>query len=469
MESDDAVEDGARLPRSHLFTLDLFIPGLQQSGNRDSDIVVCENHDLKFYYNGLITHTEYLPFTNETTVTSIDYDPVHNRLIFIDRYVPRDNTIYSLDLVTFKTQTLFTWSSFISLRFVYDPVTEMLFWFDRLKIYSWSLKNTTSPNVATAGNLLTTSNQYIKDIAVDSCGGFIYWITNEEMARIRFDGSEREVLLEEKIKERRSLAIDPQTQKIYWIDVIDYELFISVTDMNGKNRKTLYSVYHDLRANSLTVSKDSIYWNSVEKQAILQLPKNVTLKPWSSWERERVRYEYPEPTLYASIHNIFYYYKFKIVAAHYTIKEQTQGLTGCEELKNLISNEPSSVSSQNCTDEKCVNFSVQNMCNVTVEGKVICSCEAGYSGDMCDVRTCDGYCLNNGICSLNKENNPVCECTADYRGKRCNVTITKVHGDNTTAKEPQDLNSKVSQAVGVELKRFMKFFSNKVDEYVGNM
>ncbi|KAJ8708095.1 hypothetical protein PYW08_010461 [Mythimna loreyi] len=108
--------------------------------------------------------------------------------------------------------------------------------------------------------------------------------------------------------------------------------------------------------------------------------------------------------------------------------------------------------------------------NVVVSGNSHTSnCEAGYSGDMCDVRTCDGYCLNNGICSLNKENNPVCECTADYRGTRCNVTITKVHGDNKTEKQPQDLNSKVSQAVGAELKRFMKFFSNKVDEYVGNM
>ncbi|KAJ8708094.1 hypothetical protein PYW08_010460 [Mythimna loreyi] len=439
------------------------------------DIVVCEKNDLKFYYNGLITHTEYLPFTNETSVTSIAYDPVHYRLLYVNDgngNWPWNTTVNSLDLVTFKTQTVFMLSSINPVRVVYEPVTEMLFWLEGYQIYSWSLKSTTSPNLATAKNLLTTTNQVIEDIAVDSCGGFIYWITNDEMARIRFDGSEREVLLEEKIKKRSSLAIDPQTQKIYWIDIIDrvsdFELFISVADMNGKNRKTLYSVNNDLWANSLAVSKDSIYWKSDEKQAILQLPKNATLKPWNpSWQR--VRYEYPEPKQYASIHNIYFYYNFQIVAAHYTIKEQTQGLTGCEELKNLISDEPSSVSSQICTDEKCVNFSVQNLCNVTVEGKVICSCEAGYSGDMCDVRTCDGYCLNNGICSLNKENNPVCECTADYRGKRCNVTITKVHGGNTTAKEPQDLNSKVSQAVGVELKRFMKFFSNKVDEYVGNM
>ncbi|KAJ8708097.1 hypothetical protein PYW08_010463 [Mythimna loreyi] len=430
------------------------------------DIVVCEINDLKFYYNGLITHTEYLPFTKRTTVTSIDYDPVHNRLIFAHQYAPEDHTIYSLDLVTFKTQTLFTWSSFNFLRVVYDPVTEMFFWLDAHRIYSWSIKNTTSANYATEENRLTMSNRVVNDIAVDSCGGFIYWITNDEIARIRFDGSEREVLLEEKIKERKSLAIDPQTQKMYWIDIIDYELFINVADMNGKNKKILCSVTHDLWANSLVVSKDSIYWKSDEKQAILQFPKNATLKPWTPWKSVRN----PEPTQYASIHNINYYDSFQVVAAHYTIKERTQGLTGCEELKNLISDEPSSVSSQNCTDEKCVNFSVQKNCNnVTDEGQVLCSCEAGYSGDMCDVRTCDGYCLNNGICSLNKENNPVCECTADYRGKRCNVTITTVHGDNTTAKELQDLNSKVSQAVGVELKRFMKFFSNKVDEYVGNM
>ncbi|KAJ8707828.1 hypothetical protein PYW07_011505 [Mythimna separata] len=359
------------------------------------DIVVGRNKQLEFLHHGTLTHTELIPSAN--MITSVTYDAVHYRLLFTDRNSPIVS-IYSYDLSTRNIQVLVTRTSHYTPRVVYDPVTQAVYWKDGYSIYSSSL-NPASSNKPD-GNLFAKLDYYCNDLAVDSCGGYIYWVADEEIGRARLDGSEREVLITGTVYYRLSLAIDQQTQAIYWTEKTHGDHYsIERANFNGKNRTTLYIVRNTQLAFSLAVSKDFIFWHNAE-EGIWQLPKNKTLTATklhsissSEWLCHRV-------------------------ATNYTIDEQIEGVKSCNALQALIPHE----SNNGSTVSICQNYCFQGECSVSAEGPT-CSCKAGYSGERCEVNACHDYCLHGGVCSLNEENKRVCQCTAGYDGERCDVSI----------------------------------------------
>ncbi|KAJ8707865.1 hypothetical protein PYW07_011542 [Mythimna separata] len=365
------------------------------------DVVVGGDKQLEFYHHGTLTHTELMPSANMTT--SVTYDPVHYRLLFTD-YHYLTVSIYSFDLSTRKIQVLVTRpSNGYYLQVVYDPITQALYWKERYSIYSSSL-NPASSNKAN-GNLLAKLDHYCNELAVDSCGGYIYWITGNEIERARLDGSEREVLITGTVWLRLSLAIDQQTQAIYWTQKTyrsDDHWSIERANFNGKNRTTLYIVRNTRFAFSLAVSKDFIYWQNYEEEGIWQLLKNKT-------------------STATKLHSISSSNcaDCNRVATNYTIQEQIEGVKSCHALQALIPRE----SNNGSTVSICQNYCFQGECSVSAEGPT-CSCKTGYSGERCDlVNACHDYCLHGGVCSLNEENKRVCQCTAGYDGERCDVPI----------------------------------------------
>ncbi|KAJ8707822.1 hypothetical protein PYW07_011499 [Mythimna separata] len=363
------------------------------------DIVVAGNKQLEFLHHGTLTHTELTPSVNR--ITSVTYDAVHYRLLFTD-YNSSTVSIYSYDLSTRNIQVLVTRTSDSIPRVVYDPVTQAVYWKDGYRLYSSSL-NPASSNKPD-GNLLVTFDDYCRDLAVDSCGGYIYWITDEEIERARLDGSEREVLITGTVYYRLSLAIDQQTQAIYWTQKThsgDDHCSIEKANFNGKNRTTLYIVRNTRYAFSLAVSKDFIYWQNYKEEGIWQLPKNKTS---TATKLHSTSSSYCETC--------------NRVATNYTIEEQIEGVKSCHALQALISRE----SNNGSTVSICQNYCFQGECSVSAEGPT-CSCKTGYSGERCEVNACHDYCLHGGVCSLNEENKRVCQCTAGYDGERCDVSI----------------------------------------------
>ncbi|KAJ8707863.1 hypothetical protein PYW07_011540 [Mythimna separata] len=364
------------------------------------DIVVPRNKQLEFLHHGTLTHTELIP--SATMITSVTYDAVHYRLLFTDWNSPT-MSIYSYDQSTRNIQVLVMGQSTYYPRVVYDPVTQALFWMDLYSIYSSSL-NPASSNKAD-GNLLAKLGHYCRDLAVDSCGGYIYWITDKEIGRARLDGSEREVLITDTVWMRLSLAIDQQTQAIYWTEQIHsgvYDWFIERASFNGKNRIPLYIMRNTRYAISLAVSKDFIYWQNYGEEGIWQLPKNNT-------------------STATKLHSISTSYctNCNRIATKYTIDEQIEGVKSCHALQALIPRE----SNNGSTVSICQNYCFQGECSVSAEGPT-CSCKAGYFGEKCDlVNACHDYCLHGGVCSLNEENKRVCQCTAGYDDERCDVSI----------------------------------------------
>lgn len=61
------------------------------------------------------------------------------------------------------------------------------------------------------------------------------------------------------------------------------------------------------------------------------------------------------------------------------------------------------------------------------------SCNAGYSGDRCQVDVCQGYCLHDAVCSLSEESKPLCQCTGHYEGERCEFPVFLIKCSKTVS------------------------------------
>ncbi|KAJ8705948.1 hypothetical protein PYW07_010725 [Mythimna separata] len=375
------------------------------------DIVVAGNKQLEFYHNGLLTHLQDIP--SAKNIASVTFDPVHYKVIFCD-YIGNGMAIYSFDLTTRKIEHIISryFDAALPINVVYDAVTQSMFWNDGYVIYSYSL-DPVSSNQPAYGNLLITLENFSTDLAVDSCGGYIYWITESEIERARLDGSGREVLIKDHVWLRTSLAIDKLTRTMYWTEKIKtngvYRMSLKSADIDGKNRRTLYTNYkqHETTANSLAVSKDFLYWKVDDQTGFWQFPKKTSqpqraankinsISSSDCWSCQRL-------------------------AANYPLKEHIK-IKSC--MASLFESKPKSLVHQS-SDLICHNYCLQGNCSVSAEGKPKCSCKVGYSGERCEINRCHEHCLNNGVCSLNDASEPVCQCTAGYDGERCEVPVCK--------------------------------------------
>lgn len=158
---------------------------------------------------------------------------------------------------------------------------------------------------------------------------------------------------------------------MYWTEVrsgsdpYHFPMYIEYAELNGKNRSTLYSK-SDIGsgASTLVISNDFIYWKSYREKAIMQLPKNKQLDV--------------EPKVYLS--SSTHMWDCQLIAANYTIMEQTQGTTACEALKSLIPKPPASNTSdvhvmnvsEECYRSTCQYYCFRGNCSVTAEGSPKC-------------------------------------------------------------------------------------------------
>ncbi|KAL0871733.1 hypothetical protein ABMA27_004239 [Loxostege sticticalis] len=413
------------------------------------DIAITSGDQLEFYSNQTKTSSEGTRFRD---LSALAYDAVHNMLLFVDKQ--NDNaSIFSYHLATKKYQSLVRRRSYENIQgLAFDPVKGTLFWTDtnERSIFWISLMPGSKNDVY--GNLLIKMQDEIpRAIAVDSCRGYIYWtntnITKPSIERARFDGSEREIIVNTDIYMPVSIAIDQKTKKLYWADDKEGIHFsIESSDLEGKNRETLLKGVHH-QPNALTVSKDSIYWVDWGYKYVWKLAKD---KPDS------------EPIEYLKFSNEV---PFGIVA-NYQVADEIQGIPECETLSKLSQNKTAINDSFNipkdrglfclhgvkvegklackcspgytgdrCEISVCNNYCLEGDCSLTSEGEPTCSCKPGYKGAKCEVNICSQYCLNSGVCSVSNENMAVCQCHGDYEGQRCEVPKVIPTSSPAAAKE----------------------------------
>ncbi|KAF9815508.1 hypothetical protein SFRURICE_019150 [Spodoptera frugiperda] len=364
------------------------------------NIAVTSGDRLEFFLsNGTKSQTEESQFRD---LTLLAYDAVHNMLLFVDKQ--SDNaSIFSFNITSKKYQSLVAKKAYENIQgLAFDPVKGLLFWTDTndRSIYWISLKPGYKNHLY--GNLLIKMDDELpRAIAVDSCRGYVYWtntnVKKPTIERALYDGTKREVIVDNNIYMPVSLAIDQQTKKLYWADDregIHYS--IESADLDGTNRKTLLTGIHH-QPNTLTVSKDSIYWVDWGFKSVWQLPKNPPIEP--------------EPVQISSFpENPFG------IAANYKIEDQIQGIEECQALKSLPQNNTEISDSSNVPKDVglfCVH-------GTKVNGKLLCKCTLGYTGDRCDISVCQNYCFQ-GDCGVNDKGKPECRCNAGYSGQRCEV------------------------------------------------
>ncbi|KAJ8713634.1 hypothetical protein PYW07_014004 [Mythimna separata] len=408
------------------------------------DIAISVKDQLQFYTDGNKTSSINLISQNPI---SLVYDEVHNMMLYVDKQNNND-AICGYDLSSKDNKCFIKRNGRIIQGLAYDPVTELIFFTDaKEKSINWfSIKPGCNNNVY--GNLLIkTDSKTPADIAVDSCRKYVYWTYKEgSIERARFDGSERKVELTNSWTQF-SLFMDQRTQKIFYFDVCN-----SCTNSNGwlQSRRLndtytfvyLSNFYGSLcRSKVLTVSKDYIYW------------KNSTGSYDSIWRLAKTAAQYVEPTEINKIYDD----KILGITANYKIKDQIQGIQGCDSLSSLV---PKLTVLQEYTVEKsnvsaCDNYCVYGNCNFSVEGLPKCRCNTGYTGQRCEVNLCYNYCLNDGDCSLNEEDEPVCQCAGNYEGPRCEADIlSDTTSTNTLAKR----NLSIIDIIGTWRKTSSKMF-----------
>lgn len=445
------------------------------------DLALTVGDQLELYTNG--TKSDVSDVTLKE-LTALAYDAVHNILFFADKY--NDNaSIFSYHLEKKKFHPLVKRKKSDNIQGIaFDPITGLLFWTDsseRSIMYKSIITGSKSDPYGSV--LLKTDKEIPRAIVVDSCRGYLYWTNtytdNATIERMRFDGSDRKVIIHDDLFKPISITIDQRENRLYWADDrsgIDYS--IDSSDLDGKLRKTLYKdIYH--KPNDLTVSKDNVYWTDWGYKAVWKYPK--ASNPWDNAELEKV----------ASYHDSD---PFGIVA-NYNIDDQMSDVEECKELVNLSKNKTAvndsfkeltrneglfclhgvktegilscictpGYTGERCEVSVCQNFCFHGDCSVSSEGKPLCNCMLGYKGQRCEIDMCHGYCLNNGRCNYNDERKAAsCACAKDYEGERCEIRKVALLQDSCNCTEHHSIANSVPK---LNLNQATEFVENCATEW----
>ncbi|MEM7347387.1 MAG: DUF5050 domain-containing protein [Chloroflexota bacterium] len=108
-------------------------------------------------------------------------------------------------------------------------------------------------------------------VEIDSTAGKIYWFNHEgdgaNLCRANLDGTELEVLVEN-VSRHHGLALDTDTQKIYWTTAVEVSIqqanFDGSPFPDGSKVKTIYQGDRNQagRFRNVAVSNGKIYWTS---------------------------------------------------------------------------------------------------------------------------------------------------------------------------------------------------------------
>ena len=104
----------------------------------------------------------------------------------------------------------------------------------------------------------------IQTIALDPCGDYIYWISEESgvISKMKLDGTNRKVIISNNLQPPNSLVIDFVSSRLYWAGYY----MIQTSNLKGENKSVYMTVSR--RPTALSLNGDILYWAEWKKKRI---------------------------------------------------------------------------------------------------------------------------------------------------------------------------------------------------------
>ncbi|XP_076088432.1 low-density lipoprotein receptor-related protein 2-like [Mytilus galloprovincialis] len=198
------------------------------------------------------------------SVVALDYDYIEDRLYFIDIKKKR---MFRIFLNGSGEEMIVRHGLMGAEGMALDWVGRKVYWVDSRKSSMFVVElNGTSQLTLMKGSFMKSP----RALVADPRNGYLYWTDwnlSPYIGRIGMDGSNATRIIKEKIGWPNALAIDYETDRLWWGDAhLD---FIEFSDLDGKNRHIVLQgkVPHPF---AMTIFEDWVYWTdwnhlSVEK------------------------------------------------------------------------------------------------------------------------------------------------------------------------------------------------------------
>lgn len=210
-----------------------------------------------------------LPIQGLRNLKALDYDPVDGMIYWISgkskaikRARPNGSDVHILVNI----------NGIRPFDLVIDPYSRILF-------YSCSQNNVinfTSIDEKNQGVVVQGDNVKPRYLALNPLTGHLFWTNGDMITRTLFDGTERVDLFTSGLSKPGPLAVDPETNMLFWADLEDQ--VIECGDFFGGNRKPLFNGKTNSNIQTIVgiaVFRNYLYWADSDKKLIGRINKKT--------------------------------------------------------------------------------------------------------------------------------------------------------------------------------------------------
>ncbi|XP_017862200.1 PREDICTED: protein cueball [Drosophila arizonae] len=302
----------------------------------------------------------------------------------------------------------------------FDPLNRNLFWADmrQSRIYFASVDTllTEPPKVLVD---LSAEGGRPDGVAVDICRRQLYWtnskINHASVERIGLNGTGRQVIIKEDIDMPRGIVIDQQSDRIYWIDdKVGIFFAIESARLDGSDRQLVLEDKHQSPI-QLAITDETIYWTDKADKAVWSYPKpaNKTLATNATEPVvEPIKLASWKEDVYGIVARTGFYQHLQKDAHCASVVKKVK-----QRLDNRLNNRPQSRTAVDDRIEELEREHCLNGATYMTKGN-FCICQVGFKGARCEISECHNYCVH-GTCEISSMGYPKCYCQTDFYGERC--------------------------------------------------